>query len=487
MTAVTLGNGQRAFVNSQGAFFDANGNQIKHQSVAAATKGTPAITAAPVIPQKSAPTQGVAANRGNLGAASFPNTSLPGPSAPSKLVVNPPSTQTAIGSTPRAPAPAPVTFPQATSTTSTAHRGPVQEIGTRRTTAVSATPSAQELQRYGVEQLASMPREKLVNLSADQRQHLNNYISGKANAAKYGAEANRSLIVETAKVLPQKAADAVQGAAEGAKAGGTNFIQGTTALGKQIANPSTYKDAASEVRDLARDPRGVGVQDGKILRQAGGAALDSTKRAASRYAEDIRKGDARAASRDVVEPTTELIADVATGKLVSRGAKAIGQVATGTSKATAPLRNEVGSAAARLAKQESNTASDQSNHLLRLGEKADSRILRQNLETTGVKSSPGNQAHHIIGEAYPEGVEARRILAKYGIDVNAPENGVFLPSRGGSMADKTAVHSGKHAREYEIDTLRRLKDAQTRDDAVAILSNIRNELLRGTIKLNEAN
>lgn len=47
MTPITLGNGQRVFVNSQGTFFDANGNPISNRSVATATKGTSPVTAAP--------------------------------------------------------------------------------------------------------------------------------------------------------------------------------------------------------------------------------------------------------------------------------------------------------------------------------------------------------------------------------------------------------------------------------------------------------
>ena len=123
MTAVTLGNGQRAFVNSQGVFFDSSGNQITHQSVAAATKGTPAITAAPAM-LPPAPVQGISPNRGNPGAASVPNRSLTVPTLPSKIVVNhPPSAQTAI-STPRASAPA----PPAVSPASTVYRpAPVQD------------------------------------------------------------------------------------------------------------------------------------------------------------------------------------------------------------------------------------------------------------------------------------------------------------------------------------------------------------------------
>jgi len=212
MTAVTLGNGQRAFVNSQGAFFDSSGNQITHQSVAAATKGTPIITAVPAM-LPPVPVQGISPNRGNTGVATVSNMPQAIPTLPSKLVVNPPSTQTAISSTPRVPASAPIAFPTATSTV---HRGPVQEIGTRRTTSAPMTPSTQELQKYGVEQLASMPREQLVNLSADQRQHLNNYLSGRANAAKYEAEANKSVVSRFVQELPRQTVKVTAGAVVGA-------------------------------------------------------------------------------------------------------------------------------------------------------------------------------------------------------------------------------------------------------------------------------
>jgi len=62
MTPVVLGNGQRIFVNSQGSFFDANGNPISNQSVANAKKGTPAIAPQPtpqVVPSNPVPTEAV--------------------------------------------------------------------------------------------------------------------------------------------------------------------------------------------------------------------------------------------------------------------------------------------------------------------------------------------------------------------------------------------------------------------------------------------
>jgi len=80
MTAVTLGNGQKVFVNSQGAYFDASGNPISSQSVATATKGAPAIISTPgsqTAPVKSAPT--AASSPATVGSAASRATSLSDP------------------------------------------------------------------------------------------------------------------------------------------------------------------------------------------------------------------------------------------------------------------------------------------------------------------------------------------------------------------------------------------------------------------------
>lgn len=56
----------------------------------------------------------------------------------------------------------------------------------------------------------------------------------------------------------------------------------------------------------------------------------------------------------------------------------------------------------------------------------------------------GNQAHHIIGNKTPMAAEK---LHKYGIDINDPMNGVFLPSSSRSGLRGT-IHRGGHTQDY---------------------------------------
>jgi len=102
----------------------------------------------------------------------------------------------------------------------------------------------------------------------------------------------------------------------------------------------------------------------------------------------------------------------------------------------------------------------------------------------------GWQAHHIVGEAYPEGKAAMEILRRYRIDVNSPLNGVFLPGCGSTGAGGIAglaVHCGKHVQAYEAYVLEQLSVlGRNADEAsvVNVLSRIRQELMTGELVLN---
>ncbi|WP_127580752.1 polymorphic toxin-type HINT domain-containing protein [Paenibacillus koleovorans] len=66
------------------------------------------------------------------------------------------------------------------------------------------------------------------------------------------------------------------------------------------------------------------------------------------------------------------------------------------------------------------------------------------------------EAHHIVpaGEQYLSAVQARTILGNYGIDVNSPVNGVWLPKNPGveftsvEWSSKIATHNGRHIYSY---------------------------------------
>lgn len=67
-------------------------------------------------------------------------------------------------------------------------------------------------------------------------------------------------------------------------------------------------------------------------------------------------------------------------------------------------------------------------------------------------------------------------LKRFGIDLNSPNNGVFLPGCGASNA-VGMIHCGRHTVDYEKAVWEKLQGASSRQEAVKILQSIRNDLL----------
>ncbi len=116
---------------------------------------------------------------------------------------------------------------------------------------------------------------------------------------------------------------------------------------------------------------------------------------------------------------------------------------------------------------------------------ASSTVLRHNMvELLGNKVPVGHQAHHIVGGAYQEGLQARAILTRQGIDVNSMMNGVFLPGCG--KPGIGSIHCGKHARAYEQVVLERLRPlAHDKTALINELNRVREDLLTGAFRLNK--
>lgn len=96
------------------------------------------------------------------------------------------------------------------------------------------------------------------------------------------------------------------------------------------------------------------------------------------------------------------------------------------------------------------------------------------------------QAHHLFPvELFS--TEMGRKLAELGIDLNGAENGVLLPVKdySGRVA---ALHSGRTSGEYVRAITRRFQQAnpQTKDEALAFLNEIRNDLRAGDLRINNA-
>jgi hypothetical protein len=113
--------------------------------------------------------------------------------------------------------------------------------------------------------------------------------------------------------------------------------------------------------------------------------------------------------------------------------------------------------------------------------------LRRRLLKAGDKAEPGDHAAHLVPRATgsrvantPAAVRARKKLESLGIEIDDPSNGKFLPgSQAAADARGVATHGSTH-REVFYDALdRRLKRAQTPEEARAILDSVKDKLGRG--------
>lgn len=128
---------------------------------------------------------------------------------------------------------------------------------------------------------------------------------------------------------------------------------------------------------------------------------------------------------------------------------------------------------------------------LKLGYDKDGGILRQNMlevmppNARKVIENAKNpsQAHHIIGNSTPKAYE---ILKKYGIDINDPMNGIFLPSTGDSGL-KGVVHVGGHNYKYYEYIESMFENCKSKEDAYAILDKIKNDIYNGNVALYNEN
>ena len=125
----------------------------------------------------------------------------------------------------------------------------------------------------------------------------------------------------------------------------------------------------------------------------------------------------------------------------------------------------------------------------KLGYGKNSQVLRENMlkimspKTRKLVNSNGNQAHHIIGNRTPK---AAAILKKYGIDINDPMNGIFLPSNGDSGL-KGTVHLGGHTQDYYNYVENLFLNCKSKQDCYDVLDKIKADLYNGKIKLYDTN
>lgn len=117
----------------------------------------------------------------------------------------------------------------------------------------------------------------------------------------------------------------------------------------------------------------------------------------------------------------------------------------------------------------------------------DAKVLRENmLKVMGEDAKyakntlkNGNQAHHIIGNSTPL---ASSKLKQFGIDINDPMNGIFLPSSDRSGL-RGVVHRGRHTQEYYEYIEQMFSQCKSKKDCYEVLDKIKSDLYKGKIKL----
>lgn len=110
-------------------------------------------------------------------------------------------------------------------------------------------------------------------------------------------------------------------------------------------------------------------------------------------------------------------------------------------------------------------------------------ILGGNLIKAGYRRLSGYVAHHIVasGSTHPSAVAARKILQKFGIDINHEINGAFLRSTS-NINGNTSVHSQLHTGNYYNQILTKLNNASSKEEVEYILHEIKQQLLDNNFK-----
>lgn len=96
------------------------------------------------------------------------------------------------------------------------------------------------------------------------------------------------------------------------------------------------------------------------------------------------------------------------------------------------------------------------------------------------------EAHHVVAGNSPAAEKSREILAKTGVGINDPRNGVWLPTSNKSIFK--GVKHGRHTKDYDEEVYRRLKEAVDKfgydeDKIMDVLDDIKKELLNGDLEL----
>jgi hypothetical protein len=121
-----------------------------------------------------------------------------------------------------------------------------------------------------------------------------------------------------------------------------------------------------------------------------------------------------------------------------------------------------------------------------LKESHKSKRLSSFIKATGVSRPPNTAAHAIVSGGHKEARAARKILAKFKIRIDDPDNGVFLPKNEKyiphpEMPD-AINHAKLHTEEYYVNVTTILSAATSALECRIALRLIAKELQEGTLE-----
>lgn len=129
--------------------------------------------------------------------------------------------------------------------------------------------------------------------------------------------------------------------------------------------------------------------------------------------------------------------------------------------------------------------------LMVLGKEKDATILKNNMFNAmdpkvrkQIEAFGGVEAHHLVPGYDPYAKSARELLKKFDIDINGPENGIFLPSDANSIY-KGTVHNTSHSPMYSKYLYTKMKDCKNREEIIEVMTKLKHELYEGKLMLKD--
>ena len=100
-----------------------------------------------------------------------------------------------------------------------------------------------------------------------------------------------------------------------------------------------------------------------------------------------------------------------------------------------------------------------------------------------IEAFGGAVAHHVVEGRDPAAERSRKILEKFGIDINDAANGIFLPDGSEESIFKGPAHKTSHTKEYSEYVYNELMDCKSREEVIAKLTSIKHAIYDRKVNL----